>query len=55
MISKLLGMNKQVVFIIPATAVQRKEVFHQFEEIAAETLADLPFPNFKLLNFPDLM
>ena len=55
LIQKLLSMNKKVVFIIPSTCVQRKEVFQHFEEIVTEVLQDLPFPTFKLLNFPDLM
>ena len=57
LIEALMGkkMEKKVVYIIPATCVQRKEVFEHFEEIITETLKDLPFPNFKLLNFPELM
>jgi hypothetical protein len=55
MIGKLLKADKQVVYIVPATSVQRKEVFDQFEEILTEVLADLPFPAFKLLKLPLLM
>ena len=57
LIEALMGKNmeRKVVYIVPATSLQRKEVFQHFEEIIAETLKDLPFPNFKLLNFPELM
>ena len=53
---KLLEMRKQVIYIIPVTCVQRKEVFQQFEEVVVEVLSELKAePNFKLLNLPELM
>ena len=56
MIRKLLKMGKSVIFIIPSTCVQRKEVFAQFEEIVLEVLTELKVePNFKILNLPELM
>ena len=57
LIQALMGKNmeKKVVYIIPTTCIERKEVFEHFEEIITETLKDLPFPNFKLINFPELM
>merc|ERR1712029_666400 len=57
LIQALMGKNmeKKVVYIIPTTCIERKEVFEHFEEIITETLKDLPFPNFKLINFPELI
>ena len=53
---KLLEMRKQVIYIIPVTCVQRKEVFQQFEEVVMEVLSELKAePNFKILNLPELM
>jgi len=51
----MMKMNYQVIFIVPATSIQRIEVFSQFEEILQEVLEDLAFPQFKMLNFPELM
>merc|ERR1712172_464681 len=50
-----MKMNYQVIFIVPATSIQRIEVFSQFEEILQEVLEDLAFPQFKMLNFPELI
>ena len=55
MIQKLINMGKTVVYILPAPCVQRKEVFQHFEEIFQEVCQDLQFPNFRMLNFPELM
>jgi len=51
----MMKMNYQVIFIVPATSIQRIEVFSQFEEILQEVLEDLAFPQFKMLNFPELI
>ena len=56
MIQKLINMGvHSVVYIAPSTSVQRKEIFQHFEEVVEEVLDDLPFPQFKLLSFPQLM
>ena len=55
MAEKLMKMSYSVILIVPATSIQRNEVFSQFEEILQEVLEELPFPQFKMLNFPELM
>ena len=55
MAQKLIQMGYSVIFIVPATSIQRIEVFSQFEEILQEVFQDMAFPQFKMLNFPELM
>jgi hypothetical protein len=55
MAQKLMQMGYSVIFIVPATSIQRIEVFSQFEEILQEVFQDMAFPQFKMLNFPELM
>jgi len=55
MAQKLMQMGYSVIFIVPATSIQRIEVFSQFEEILQEVFQDVAFPQFKMLNFPELM
>ena len=56
MIQKLIKLGMKVIYIVPVTCIRRKEVFDQFEEIVLETFdSDLTFPDFKLLNLPELM
>lgn len=55
MIQKLNNMDRNVIYIVPATSVQRQEVFEQFEEILTDVVDDLPYPAFKMLNLPELI
>jgi len=55
MAQKLMQMGYSVIFIVPATSIQRIEVFSQFEEILQEVFQDMAFPQFKMLNFPELI
>lgn len=58
MIEKLLKKGKNVIYIIPHTCIQRKEIFNHFEEIVSEVLSEIspdPPTTFKILNLPKLM
>ena len=55
MIQKLLAMDKFVLLLIPLYGSQRREVFDQWQNVLKETMDDLPFPQFRILNLSDLM
>ena len=58
MIEKLLKKGKSVIYIVPHTCIQRKEIFNHFEEIVTEVLSEIspdPPTTFKILNLPKLM
>jgi hypothetical protein len=55
MIKKLLSLNKHVILVVPPAGTQRIEVFRHWEEVVLEAMQDLPMPDFKILNLPDLV
>jgi exopolyphosphatase/pppGpp-phosphohydrolase len=55
MIKKLLAMDKLVLLLIPLYGSQRREVFDQWQAVLKETMEDLPFPSFRMLNLQSLM
>jgi hypothetical protein len=55
MIKKLLSLNKHVILVVPPAGTQRIEVFRHWEEVVLEAMQDLPMPDFKVLNLPDLV
>ena len=55
MIQKLLAMDKFVLLLIPLYGSQRREVFDQWQNVLKETMDDLPFPAFRMLNLSSLM
>ena len=55
MAEKLLSMNKFVLLLIPLYGSKKREVFDQWQTVLTETMADLPFPSFRILNLQNLM
>ena len=55
MIQKLLAMDKCVLLLIPLYGKQRREVFDQWQNVLQDTMDDLPFPSFRMLNLQSLM
>ena len=55
MVQKLLAMDKLVILLIPLYGKMRREVFDQWQTVLKETMDDLPFPSFRMLNLQNLM
>ena len=55
MVQKLLAMDKYVLLLIPLYGHTRREVFDQWQNVLRETMDDLPFPSFRMLNLQSLM
>ena len=55
MVQKLLATEKFVLLLIPLYGKERREVFDHWRKVLQDTLEDLPFPSFRILNLQNLM
>ena len=55
MVQKLLATEKFVLLLIPLYGKERREVFDHWRKVLQDTLEDLPFPSFRILNLQNLI
>ena len=55
MVDKLLGMDRNVVLLVPPFGKHRREIFQQWRDMVVQHCDDLMLPSFRILDLCNLM